>query len=139
MQQCVFNQSGLCRLLNTKVKYDNCRCPYYATDIAVCSVCGSTFLDGVIDESGRTFCKNCNSKFGTCAMCEKATECLFESDPSPIPKIIRQTTQQNGMYIQQDIRNPDRIRQTCQNGCSCFNEDLGCLKQNGTCGNYKEK
>ena len=72
-------------------------------------------------------------------MCEKATECSFENDPSPIPKTIRETLQNAGMVMQRDIRNPERIRQTCQNGCPCFREDLGCLKQNGTCDNYKEK
>ena len=129
-----------CGLLGVKALGDKCRCPYYTDgEIAVCDLCGTFDPAYRIDESGRRICRNCSSRLGTCAMCENVHECAFENDPSSLPKTIRQTVQNAGFIMQQDIPNPERIRQTCQNGCSCFREDLGCLKQNGTCGNYKER
>jgi hypothetical protein len=44
---------------------------------------------------------------------------------------------QGNMIAQQQVQNPERIRQTCQKGCKCWDEEFGCLKSNGCCGNWK--
>ncbi len=42
------------------------------------------------------------------------------------------------MTMQSVVMNPERIRETCQKNCKCWNDEMGCLRQNGTCGQYKE-
>ena len=92
-----------------------------------------------LDDSYEFVCPLCAAASGTCRLCTHVTKCSFETDPSPLPKYIRQSTQKQGFFIQQDVPNPDRIEITCRNGCPCFSQEFGCLKQNGTCGNYERR
>lgn len=34
------------------------------------------------------------------------------------------------------VKNPDRIRITCQTGCPCFSDENGCLREFNHCGSY---
>lgn len=83
-------------------------------------------------------CQRCFSFTKTCALCVEGRSCLFETSDSPLPKQVQQTIRQGNAVIQTIVKNPERIRETCQKSCKCWSDDFGCLKQNGTCGQYKE-
>ena len=92
-----------------------------------------------LGDSYEFVCPHCAAASGTCQLCSHASECSFQTDPSPLPKFIRQTIQKQGFIMQQDVPNPERIDKTCREKCVCFNPEFGCLKQNGTCGNYERR
>lgn len=115
----------------------------------ICSLCGRPCLkDAIISakevegpDSNPAYyiiCPNCFTQVNTCNLCTYRGECDFETNPSPLPKQIQQTIRQGQMVMQTIVKNPDRIRETCQKSCKCWSDEFGCLKQNGTCGNYKE-
>lgn len=108
-----------------------------------CEICGRQILIPIIDvtnsERHIITCVECHGHFGTCEMCSKSNDCSFETDPSPIPKMVQRRVQNGPMISVTTIPNPDRVAITCQINCSCFHQEFGCLKQNGTCGNYKCK
>lgn len=109
--------------------------------VLTCNICGRPCLENAIvctEPVAYVMCPQCFQHCGTCALCISARECLFETSPSLLPKQIQQTIRQGNMTMQSIVKNPDRIRETCQKGCKCWSDDLGCLKQNGTCGQYKE-
>lgn len=84
-------------------------------------------------------CQQCFSMVGTCNLCQQRATCPFETDVScPLPKQVQQTIRQGNMTMQSVVKNPDRIRETCQFGCKCWSDEFGCLKENGSCGQYKE-
>lgn len=103
-----------------------------------CDYCGNPASSIINEDNLKCMCAQCFSMTKTCAMCVEGGKCAFETDPSPLPKQVQKTIRQGNMVLQTVVKNPDRIRETCQFGCICFHEEFGCLKENGTCGNYKE-
>lgn len=103
----------------------------------LCDFCGqpATIIDA---ETFTLFCDRCFSVTKTCGACIKSIQCDFETNPSPLPKQVQKTIRQGNMVMQTVVKNPDRVAITCKNGCPCFHEDFGCLRENGTCGNYEE-
>lgn len=94
----------------------------------------------------RPFCSRCAELFGTCSMCDYSIKCEFKTNPAPMPhfltKHIREETP-NG-YMEQIIQVPNvqRIKAFCIEGeCKCMGyvgEEPKCMRQFGTCANYKE-
>lgn len=76
---------------------------------------------------------------GTCAICANSLTCAFETDPSPLPKAIIQETRQGNMTMQMQVRNPERIKITCAQGCKCYSADGFCERESNTCINCKEE
>ena len=112
------------------------------TSPRVCDICGQfIIIDSIIDiEDGKIYevCQNCASRFNTCHTCDKAAYCDFMENPSPIPKAVMKQVRQGSMVMQTKIRNPERIKITCENGCSCWNkEEKYCCREHNTCGQYK--
>lgn len=112
-----------------------------------CGYCGQPCLENAIvsaykNEEAETaytlMCPQCFAQVNTCNMCVNRNKCNFETDPSPLPKQVQQTVRQGNMVMQTVVKNPDRIRELCQFSCTCWSDDFGCLKENGTCGQYKE-
>ena len=104
-----------------------------------CSYCGNPDAPVVNQEGTEFYCLRCKDLFGTCAMCVNAEICPFQTSDIDIPPIVMQTIRQGPVTMQQQIKNPDRIRETCQKLCPCFHEEFACLKENGTCGNYARR
>ena len=76
-----------------------------------------------------TICKKCISALGTCGACEKVRECLFETSSVNLPKVVVKTIQNGNVQMQTQIKNPDRIAQTCTY-CSCWNsEENYCMRE----------
>lgn len=94
------------------------------------------------EQNGKMFgiCGACQTLMGTCHTCVNKTVCEFETSPLQIPPVVMKEIRQGNAVIRQQIKNPDRIRETCQKGCKCFGEEFGCFRQiNQTCGNYIEE
>ena len=134
---CVFNQNGVCARLNMPTE-KNCKCPLYMSSYDTCAFCGQPILDGGVYDTvtNELFCKKCGHQLGTCATCLTARECRFETDPSPVPKVVQQTVRRGNMTSSFPVKNPSRIEITCQNGCPCFDAEKGCLREFSTCGNW---
>ena len=94
------------------------------------------------------FCRECNSLFGHCPMCQHNTECGFLQDPDPMPQFrtVSRTVQQgNVTFMEQcQIPNAERIKKFCiDRKCKCFLNDPEhplCCRFGGytTCTNYCE-
>ena len=126
----------ICALSGLKVTETD-YCSFHRGSLSTCAICGSVILqDGYIDE-GHLICPNCFSQITSCRVCRGSLQCAFEEDPSPTPKVISQQIRQgNGIYVT-TVRNPERVRETCQKGCKCFDTKNGCLRQNGFCSNHE--
>lgn len=91
------------------------------------------------DNAPTAMCPNCAQVIGTCGLCTNSVKCEFESNPSPLPKMVMKTVQQGNMIMQTTIPNPDRIKALCPS-CACYSEDpfICCRHVAGTCKNYTE-
>ena len=114
----------------------------------ICNWCGRPCLEGSIvsenpnqesDAKWLVMCHQCFGQTKTCTMCLEGNKCPFETDTScPLPKQVQQTVRQGQMVMQTVVMNPDRVEKICKMNCKCWSDDFGCLKQNGTCGQYEE-
>ena len=118
-----------------------------ATITLKCNYCGRPCLENAIvsanpienaEPAWFVMCPQCLQQVNTCVMCQEAHKCEFETNPDPSPKQIQQTIRQGQMIMQTVVKNPDRIEKTCKKLCKCWDEENGCLKENGTCGQYEE-
>lgn len=76
------------------------------------------------------YCTDCYPYIGTCATCVNGRTCAFETDTSiNIPPVVTKVMRQGNMTIQTQVKNPDRIEQTCAKGCPCFTPEGHCLKE----------
>lgn len=114
------------------------------TELIKCEICGKELrtteqiLDRVEDKF-HVICDSCLHFMGSCHTCDNATDCDFESNPSPLPKIIQKQVRQGNMIASMPVRNPERVAITCKKGCPCW-IDNHCSREenNQTCKNYKQ-
>lgn len=104
-------------------------CSKWTNSLEQCSICRRYILpSGVVYSNGNIYCADCASKLLSCAFCVRCHVCEFETNPDPMPKVIIQTMQQGTMRMQQQVKNPERIKKFCTD-CKCYSEDSGCLKE----------
>jgi hypothetical protein len=132
-----------CPLIGFQYTEDcNAVCPYWVAEVPTCGICGQVDPQAILTQKSDTswirLCRNCAGKSGTCGGCSKSTTCDFETNPSPIPKAVEKRFQQGNQIMITQIKNPDRIAISCRINCECFSEKFGCLRENGTCGNYED-
>lgn len=117
-------------------------CPYWVDQVIKCDYCGQVIFKYAIleasDGTWKCLCEQCSGLSGSCRMCSKSTTCDFETNPSSIPKAVQKQIRQGNMITVQTIKNPARTDATCRVNCQCFSEEFGCLRENGTCGNYND-
>lgn len=107
-----------------------------------CELCGNLFLPvamvaDMTEGELHLVCPQCYNYLTTCHTCRKAKDCKFETDPSPIQKIIQRTYRQGPMTSVVQEKNPERIAITCQKGCDCYEPEKGCLREIiGWCDKY---
>ena len=128
-----------CDLTNWEIKPLEDSCFRHTRSFTSCELCnmpitGKKYLEFINDEY-HVLCASCSSKMYTCQLCGEGQQCLFLTDPSPIPKTIMKTIQQGNMVMQTQVRNPEREKITCTK-CICWIESE-CQKENGRCKNFK--
>ena len=103
------------------------------SNLLTCIVCGQAheasntciWMNLAGEGEDRITCKPCCVFIGRCHTCINGQTCEFETNPSPTPKVIMQTFQNGNMTMQQQVKNPERIKEFCHN-CPCW--------LNGWCG-----
>lgn len=131
---CLIKDSCQARAFSKK----SCGNPITKENLLICDFCGNAMLpnQATIEESGRISCQQCARQLSVCGSCSHATVCLFESDPSPLPKVVVQTVRNGNMTIQQQVRNPAREEITCKK-CNCYNDDWHCMRSfHSRCANF---
>ena len=109
--------------------------------MTTCTYCGRpiTGKQVFIEHDLQTpFCQQCIHFFGGCPTCVRADVCDFETNPSQTPKLIQKRIQQGLMTQVIQIKNPERIKETCARNCPCYDPEYQCGKEFGTCRNYNE-
>lgn len=140
---CVLMQhnGGICPIFRQTFPHDQQGCPMHASELNPCELCGNHISHGgILETVGDTihiYCESCQQKMGSCLTCQLNAYCAFLEDPSPIPKTIRKQVRQGNMITVTEVMNPERVEKTCKNGCSCFDSEFGCFRQNNCCGNWK--
>ena len=131
-----------CRLLNVPIEDPKDGCPAGVSHLEKCEIChqelmpNAGFLE-ITNGKVHILCEMCNSRMNTCSACGHGTECLFESSSSDLPKQVQQQFKTPQGYVVTTIRNPERIRETCEKGCHCYSPENECLRQNNYCEHYK--
>lgn len=132
-----------CTILQCKITPETHACAAFigADQIDTCAICGKATPTRhlvICPEDNISICPSCAENLGTCYTCVKAAYCDFESNPSTLPKIVQRVVQQGNMKTVSQVKNPDRIAITCQQNCSCFDPEFGCMRElpGHTCGNY---
>lgn len=131
---------NICRISKLQMNPLEDFCSKHQPQLEHCEICGKLTLDTIIDVSiegeFHFLCADCASARNTCRFCFHNILCSFENDPSPLPKMVIKTINQGNMLMQTQVPNPDRIRETCQKNCKCFDAEIGCLRQNNYCGQH---
>lgn len=127
---------SFCSITKLKVNKDLDSCSKHTPQESMrfCEICGNPFIEGgiidLIDGSAHLICNNCASKLNTCQTCKEVTNCDFETNPSPIQKVIQQQVRQGNMVMMTTVKNPKRIEETCKKNCKCYDEKNECIREN---------
>ena len=138
--------SGMCSLTGRQVDPDADFCSQWTDNVQKCDMCGREFLGpGTLTEVNGEYkqtCNTCTEYFQTCRTCAnrkrgycKFNDQSFRPDVSPV---ITKSIQKGPAILQAQVRNPEREKITCQQGCLCYKDEFGCCRETHTCGNYKE-
>lgn len=124
-----------CQLTKLAITPKDPACGYFCAHLTKCGLCGQAFpkLTTIMDDY--YVCDSCLSTLGTCHQCKQQI-CDFETNPSPLPKVVQKIIHQGNMQMSTQVRNPEREKITCANGCKCYTPSGTCARQDGLCGNY---
>lgn len=94
-----------------------------------CNICGfETHLPYVLALDNGQYaecCARCFSNLDLCPTCVNCNfPCSFDTDPSPLEKVVQKVEQIGNIGQVSHIQNPERMAITCP-GCVCY--------QNGEC------
>lgn len=135
-------QGGICPLFNSQMKDNETGCPMFTTHVEYCDICGRATAKGAVidtcDSDMHILCNNCATT-PLCGTCIRINECAFRTDQScPEPPMVNVQQRQGNMVLQTQIRNPKRIDATCKQGCPCWSDEFGCIKEHQCgCDKYK--
>ena len=104
----------------------------------VCETCSRQTQQQVLTPDGdlwHILCPNCADQLNSCGFCKNAGKCDFETNPSSLPKFIQKQIRQGNMISVMAVKNPERQKITCQNGCLCYSEEWDCMRQLNWCKN----
>ena len=115
-------KGGVCPIFNADMSGEK-GCPYFASKLHTCEVCGSVIPKGgyIIDE--HLVCGEC-ANGSACRICAFNGTCRLEQDQTcSEPLYIPIQQRQGNMVIQTQITNPRRIQATCEAGCPCYRSE----------------
>lgn len=128
--------ASVCQLFRMTIDPEKDYCSKHKehSEIKVCEACGRVIIEGATlvpeGENYHMLCQSCSDGLYSCGFCRNVNTCEFETNPSPLPKQVQQHIRQGNMVSIMTVKNPERIEITCKNGCSCYSEEFGCMRQN---------
>lgn len=130
--------NGACPIVGYSPDPNQPVCNSFSDTKYICKVCHNPIFHKqmIIDDKGNTYCDKCFAKLGTCANCEQNVNCAFNDSPDT-PKMIQKREIVGNMQAVTNVRNPDIVEKTCKKGCSCFNEENGCMRDFNCCDKLK--
>lgn len=141
-KECAYFDDMRCKINGQPAISHNVVCASFSSQRYECDICHRQIhhTEVIYDsKSNKIVCSDCCNRLSTCDNCHNGPVCLFETDPSPLPKQIQKQIRQGNMIGQTIIKNPDRILITCQKGCPCWDaETESCNKQLRYCANIQE-
>lgn len=141
-KECAYFDDMRCKISGQPAISHNIACASFSSQRYECDICHRQIhhTEVIYDsKSNKIVCSDCCNRLSTCDNCHNGNICLFETDPSPLPKQIQKQIRQGNMIGQTIIKNPDRILITCKKGCPCWNaETESCNKQLRYCANIQE-
>ena len=141
-KECAYFDDMRCKISGQPTISHNVACASFSSQRYECDICHRQIhhTEVIYDsKSNKIICSDCGNRLSTCDNCHNGNICVFETDPSPLPKQIQKQIRQGNMFGQTIIKNPERVRQTCEKGCPCWNtETESCNKQLRYCANIQE-
>ena len=130
--------NGACPIVGYSPDPNQPVCNSFSDTKYICKVCHNPIFHKqmIIDDQGNTYCDKCFTKLSTCANCEQNVNCAFNASPDT-PKMIQKREIVGNMQAVTNVRNPDIVEKTCKKGCSCFNEENGCMRDFNCCDKLK--
>ena len=128
-----------CRLLGIHIEpKDGLTCTQWKQELDVCTICGKVIVSNPYlisnNDSWNMVCGECVQQLNTCRNCQNSQSCDFETNPSSLPKAVMKRFQQGNQIIQTQIKNEERIRQTCEKNCCCWDvKNRVCRKEYNYC------
>ena len=139
-ETCGLRSDATCMLTNLQVDSNKDFCSHHTFNLQKCAICGNGILSRAIISNGKIYCAKCAKFIDTCITCTMQAICTFETDPSPLPKMIMKQVRNGNMIMQAPIRNPEREKITCYN-CPCYDamhHNCNKSEENYNCEKYKE-
>ena len=140
-ETCACRQNDTCALLQCQVTTEQAACPNHTEVLGQCALCKSAILPKtaiIENSSSKTICADCVKILNTCACCSFGKSCAFETDPSPLPKIVQKEIRKGNAIMITQVRNPERIKITCKN-CKCYSKEFeDCNKTFNYCENFND-
>ena len=141
-KECAYFDDMRCKISGQPAISHNVACASFSSQRYECDICHRQIhhTEVIYDsKSNKIVCSDCCNRLSTCDNCHNGNICLFETDPSPLPKQIQKQIRQGNMIGQTIIKNPDRILFTSKKGCPCWDtETESCNKQLRYCANIQE-
>lgn len=140
--ECVYCRGTVCGVSGQPTAPSTNACPQFSNQRYECDICHHQIhhTEVIYDsKTNKIVCSDCCNRLSTCDNCYNGHLCLFETDPSPLPKQVQKQYRQGNMFGQTIIKNPERVRQICEVKCSCWDaETESCNKQLRYCANIQE-
>lgn len=141
-KECAYFDDMRCKISGQPAISHNIACASFSSKRYECDICHRQIhhTEVIYDsKSNKIVCSDCCNRLSTCDNCHNGNICLFETDPSPLPKQIQKQIRQGNMIGQTIIKNPERVRQICEVKCPCWDtETESCNKQLRYCANIQE-
>ena len=133
----------ICRIKGLPIDPTTDYCTKHDDEPLHCETCSSLILKEAVvytqdkNEQWHILCPSCAVQLNTCDTCRNAGQCLFESSTSPLPKLVQRQVRQGPMTTITQIKNPERIAITCEQGCPCYSTEIGCCREYNCCDRQK--
>lgn len=141
-KECAYFDDMRCKISGRPATSHDTACASFNSQRYECDVCHRQIhhTEVIYDsKTNKIVCSDCCNRLSSCDNCHNGHLCLFETDPSPLPKQVQKQYRQGNMFGQTIIKNPDRIDITCKKGCPCWDaETESCNKQLRYCANIQE-
>lgn len=114
-----------CSLNHRKINPEEDFCSWHRRDeMPRCAYCNNIVEPEdvvIIMDTQKICCNNCSNNIGRRGTCAKRMTCEYETNLSPLPKIVMKQMRQGNSIVSMQGHNPEREKLTCFT-CTCWDE-----------------